>query len=188
MIDYIIPLPPGTTSGGKIADGLFPCPNGPEKCGEVAVVRIMKTGEIAAYCDGKVTVRKCGARQFSGSVRDFPSRDKETALVAAYDLGLADAPQEYIDLFEKSWEASLTKVQNNEGNIPEIRTGSSAISETANPDNPENRTATPGTTPDNPAGEPGNPETSGQSAPSQPATSGLQRPDEGKIFEEMYGG
>ena len=169
MKDQIIPLPPGTKSGGKIADGLTICVNNPESCAEVAVVRIMKTGEIAAYCDGKVTLRKCGGRKFSGSVRDFPNRDKETALALAWDLGLADAPQEYIDLFEKSWGASLTnsKAQNHESNIPEN-------SETST-DNPEDQ---PGTNPDNSPGKTA--ENSGNS--------GISGPTDEEIYNDLYGG
>ena len=188
MLDYIIPLPPGTMSGGKPADGLMACPN---ECGEVAIVRINKNSEIAAYCDGRVTIRKCGARQFSGKFRNFPSRDKETAFDRAMDMGLDSAPQEYIDLFEKSWGAKLkVKAQTHETNIPENSENPehpAEISGLSTPDNPEHPAGTSGN-PEQPASQAGSFETSGQPAGSKPATSGLLGSDEGEIFEDLYGG
>ncbi|WP_339861297.1 hypothetical protein [Paremcibacter congregatus] len=131
----------------------------------------MKTGEIAAYCDGKVTVRKCGARQFSGSKRSFPKRDKETALAQAFDLGLSDAPQEYIDLFESSWGVKLNNSQseakNHEANTPE---------------NPEitfkTVTADPGTTPDIPADK----------SAENGDNSGISGSTDEDVYNALYGG
>ncbi|MFC7050674.1 hypothetical protein [Emcibacter nanhaiensis] len=176
ITDYIIPLPEGTMSGGKPIDGLAPCPN---HCGEVAAVRMNKNGEIGRFCDGKISLRYCNGRHWMGQFRDFPNRDKETALQRARELELAGDAREYVELFENAWGVTLSQ---------ETQDHESA-----------NTSETPDSKPEKPELSPetaGKPETgnSGNSAgePETPAeqsdNSGVSGPTTEEIHNSLYGG
>ena len=146
IVEFIIPLPEGTKSGGKAVDGFIGCNN---ECGEVQVVRIGKRGIVNAYCDGKVTLRKCHAAQSAGIYNDFPARTLENALHLAEQLELKNSPREFIELFEKSWNVKLNKEEpTNENNIKEDtetrKSERSPENPNRNPENPDRKTAEDG--------------------------------------------
>jgi len=196
ITDDIIPLPKGTTSGGKPADGLFPCPN---ECGEVAVVRITKTGEVVAYCDGRVRMEKCRGRHYFGEFRDFPTRDIATAKERATTMELSTAPREFINLFNNSWnigekDHEETQQQNKAGSEEDsteevgevsIEESGEASTEEVGAETGENSGNSGNTEHKTSAGNPAN---TADNSESGAENAGIRKPTTEEIYIDLYGG